>query len=213
MEQYDTRQDDYIAKAADFAQRILIHLRQLIHDTVPQIQETMKWGMPFYDHKGPVCQMAAFKQHCSFGFWKGSLLSDPHGLLERSDAMGNFGRITALTDLPADDILKQYILEAVDLNKKGTKVVKSKSTVKAPLVVPDYFSDVLKQHPQAETQFNEYSYSHKKEYLQWITEAKTEGTRQKRMLIAIQWLSEGKSRNWKHNSPSPALPGREGANK
>jgi uncharacterized protein YdeI (YjbR/CyaY-like superfamily) len=199
METYDLRQDDYIAKAADFAQPILIHLRQLIHDAAPQIQETMKWSMPFFDYKGTVCHIAGFKQHCTFGFWKGSLLSDPHNILERSDAMGHLGRITSMADLPADEILMQYIREAVELNEKGIKVDKTKSTVKPPLVIPDYFSELLKEHPQAETQFNNYSYSHKKEYVEWITEAKTEGTRHKRMLTAIQWLSEGKSRHWKHH--------------
>jgi len=198
METYDPRQDDYIAKAADFAQPILIHLRQLIHDTAPEIQETMKWGMPFFDHKGTVCQMAAFKQHCTFGLWKGALLSDPQGLLEKSDSMGHFRRITSLADLPTDEILMQYIREAVELNNQGIKVLKPKSTIKPPLVLPDYFAAVLKEHPQAETQFNAYSYSHKKEYLEWITEAKTEGTRQKRMLTAVEWLSQGKSRHWKH---------------
>lgn len=198
METYDLRQDEYIVKAAEFAQPVLIHLRQLIHDAAPQIQETIKWGMPFFDYKGPVCQIAAFKQHCSFGFWKGSLLSDPHHLLEKNDAMGHFGRITSLTDLPPDEILMQYIREAVELNEKGVKLAKVKNTVKAPLVVPAFFTDFLREHPQAETQFNNYSYSHKKEYVEWITEAKTEGTRQKRMLTAVQWLSEGKPRHWKH---------------
>ena len=112
--------------------------------------------------------------------------------------MGHLGRITSLADLPADEILMQYIREAVELNEKGIKVDKSKSTVKPPLIVPDYFSKLLKEHPQAETQFNNYSYSNKKEYVEWITEAKTEATRQKRMLTAMQWLSEGKSRHWKH---------------
>jgi uncharacterized protein YdeI (YjbR/CyaY-like superfamily) len=198
MEQYDTRQDDYIAKAADFAQPILIHLRQLIHDTVPHIQETMKWSMPFFDYKGPVCHIAGFKQHCTFGFWKGSLLPDPYNLLERSDAMGHLGRITSLNDLPADEILMQYIREAIELNERGVKIIKDKATVKPPLIVPDYFTAILMEHLQAETQFNNYSYSQKKEYLQWITEAKTEGTRQKRMITAVQWLSEGKQRHWKH---------------
>jgi len=198
METYDPRQDEYIAKAADFAQPILIHLRQLIHDTVPEIQETMKWSMPFFDLKGPVCQMAAFKQHCTFGLWKGALLSDPDNLLEKSDSMGHFRRIISLADLPADEILMQYIREAVELNKQGIKIVKPKSTIKPPLVVPGYFATLLKEHPQAETQFNAFSNSHKKEYIEWITDAKTEGTRQKRMLTALEWLSQGRSRHWKH---------------
>jgi len=198
METYDLRQDEYIVKAADFAQPILIHLRQLIHDAAPEIQETMKWSMPFFDFKGPVCQMAAFKQHCTLGFWKGALLSDPHNLLDKSDSMGQLRRITSMADLPADDVLTQFIREAVELNKQGVKVAKPKSTIKPPLVVPDYFATLLKEHPQAETQFNAFSNSHKKEYVEWITEAKTEATRQKRMLTAIEWLSQGKTRHWKH---------------
>jgi len=142
--------------------------------------------------------MAAFKQHCTLGFWKGALLTDSQGLLEKSDSMGHFRRITSMADLPADEVLTRFILEAVDLNRQGVKVVKAKNTIKPPLVIPDYFAAILKEHPQAQTQFNTYSYSHQKEYLEWITEAKTEGTRQKRMLTAVEWLSQGKSRHWKH---------------
>lgn len=198
MPTYDLRQDDYIAKAAEFAQPILIHLRQLIHDAAPQIEETMKWSMPFFDYKGPVCQMAAFKQHCTFGFWKGSLLPDAHGVLDKSDAMGNLGRITSLADLPADYIIKQFIIEAIELNERGVKIEKVKAATPATLVVPDYFITILKQHPLAETHFNQYGHSHKKEYVEWITEAKTEATRLKRMQTAVEWLTEGKSRNWKY---------------
>jgi uncharacterized protein YdeI (YjbR/CyaY-like superfamily) len=199
MQQYDPRHDAYIAKAAPFAQPILTHLRQLVHQAVPEIQETVKWSMPFFDCQGLVCQMAAFKQHCTFGFWKGSLLTDPYQILNIKDdnAMGQLGRITSLADLPSDEILMQYIWEAVKLNQDGVKTNKPKPVAKE-LVVPDYFTNLLKQHPHAEAQFNQYSYSHQKEYVEWITEAKTEPTRQKRMQTAIEWLSEGKSRHWKY---------------
>ena len=198
MEQFDPRQDEYIVKAAEFAQPILIHLRQLIHDAAPEIQETMKWNMPFFDHKGPICHIAAFKQHCTFGLWKGALLPDPQDLLEKSNSMGQLRSITSLADLPSDEILMQFIREAVELNKQGIKLIKPKNTTKLPLVIPDYFAAVLREYPQAETQFNACSHSHKKEYVAWITEAKTEATRQKRMLTAVEWLSQGKSRHWKH---------------
>ncbi len=200
MPHFDPRHDEYIAKAADFAQPILIHLRQLVHDTLPQVEESVKWSMPFYEYKGPICQMAAFKQHCTFGFWKGSLLADPDGILKVNDAMGSLGRITSLSDLPANDVLIRYLLEAADLNDKGIKVLKAKPTTsdKAALVIPDYLVEFLEQHPRAQKQFNDYGYSHKKEYVEWITEAKTEATRQKRMNTAVEWLNEGKSRHWKY---------------
>ncbi|WP_295773322.1 DUF1801 domain-containing protein [uncultured Mucilaginibacter sp.] len=200
MSQTDIRIDDYITKSAEFAQPVLIHLRTLVHQACSQIQETIKWSMPFFEYKGTVCNMAAFKQHCTFGFWKGKLLPDPHGILNMKDenAMGQLGRITGLSDLPPDEVLIQYIKEAIALNENGVKVEKAKPATKADLVIPDYFIDFLNQHPKAAAQFNQYGYSHQKEYVQWITEAKTETTRLKRMQTSVEWLSEGKSRNWKY---------------
>ncbi|WP_345950925.1 DUF1801 domain-containing protein [Mucilaginibacter sp. PAMB04274] len=200
MPSCNPQHDAYIGKAADFAKPILIHLRELVHQSCPEIEETIKWSMPFFECKGAVCNMASFKQHCAFGFWKGSLLTDPHNLLSVKDnnAMGQLGRITAVTDMPSAEILIAYIREAVALNEKGVKVVKGKPAEKAELLIPDYFVDFLKDHPKAETQFNQYAYSHKKEYLEWITGAKTEATRLKRMQSAVALLSEGKSKNWKY---------------
>ena len=201
MEQYDARVDDYIENAATFAQPILRHIRNVVHAASPLITETIKWGMPFYEYKGQVCHMAAFKEHCAFGFWKVSLLDDPQGLLRRGDATaGSFGRINTIADLPSDEAIIHFVLQAMEKNEAGIKttVIKKAPTEKAKLIIPDYFEAVLNEHPTAKRTFHEFSYSHKKEYLQWITEAKTETTRQKRMDTAIEWLTEGKSRNWKY---------------
>jgi len=203
MEHYDARVDAYIAKSADFAKPILTHLRQLIHQAFPEIEEGIKWGFPFFDYKGPVCQMAAFKQHMGFGFWKASLLNDPYKLIktgEEESAAGSFGRITTLADLPADDILIEYIQEAVKLNKDGKKTparVKP-ATEKKELTTPPEFEIMLDSIANAKLNFHNFSPSKKREYLEWFTEAKTEATRQKRMEQAVEWISEGKSRNWKY---------------
>jgi len=201
MEKQDKRIDAYIEKAADFAQPILKHIRRLVHKASPEITETMKWSFPHFVYKGTVCSMASFKSHCTFGFWKSSLLKDRHNLLSKKTqgAMGQMGRITSLADLPEDNTLIEYIRNAVKLNEEGVKVPSKKPIApKTEIDVPDYFTKALKKHPDAKESFEKFSHSHKKEYMDWITEAKTEETRNKRMDTAIEWLTEGKSRNWKY---------------
>lgn len=206
MEQPDQRIDAYIAKAQPFAQPILNHLRKLIHQANPEVKETIKWGMPSFDYKGPFCSMAAFKQHVAFGFWKPSLLNDPHGYLqERSnqggEAMGNLGRITSLKDLPPDKVIIDFIKQAKKLNDDGVKLPPKPVKEKTELLIPDYFTMALSKNKKAQAVFENFSYSNKKEYVEWIKEAKTESTRQKRLDTAIEWISEGKIRNWKYLKP------------
>lgn len=200
MEKHDPRIDVYIDQAADFAQPILKRIRALVHEACPEILETMKWSFPHFDYKGTVCSMAAFKNHCAFGFWKSSLIPDPHHLLseDKAQAMGQLGRITSIADLPDKNIFLTYIQNAVILNKEGIKVDKKPAAPKTALTIPDYFSESLAKVPAAQQHFENFSYSQKKEYLEWITEAKSEDTRQKRLDTALQWISEGKSRNWKY---------------
>ena len=201
MEKYDPRIDAYIGNAADFAKPVLMHLRELIHATAPQINETVKWGMPFFDYKGPVCNMASFKQHCAFGFWKATSLNDPKQLLNAGEAaMGSFGRLTSLADLPPDEVLIDFIEQAIKLNQTGVKgnMKTLPGTPKTEIAVPDYFAEVLESEPKALETFQNFSPSHKREYLEWITEAKTEATREKRIATAIDWLIEGKTRHWKY---------------
>lgn len=200
MEHTDKRIDAYIAKAAPFAQPILEHLRALVHKAVPQATETVKWGMPFFEHEGPLCNMAAFKQHCAFGFWKASLLKDTHGLLQQMEksAMGHLGQIRGLEDLPADKVLVAYLKEAAALNEQGVKAPAKAAKAKEELEVPDYLRKALAKNKAAAKTFEAFSYSNKKEYLEWLTEAKTEETRIKRLDTAIEWMAEGKPRNWKY---------------
>ncbi|MBL4656109.1 MAG: DUF1801 domain-containing protein [Bacteroidia bacterium] len=199
MPKTDKRVDVYIAKSADFAQPIMDHLRKLIHTECPDVEETMKWSFPHFDYNGIMCSMAAFKQHCSFTFWKGSLMKDPQKVMENvgETAMGQFGRITELKDLPSDKILLGYIKEAAKLNEDGVKLP-AKSKAKKELVIPGYFIDTVKKNKKALETFDSFSYTNKKEYVEWVTEAKTEATREKRLTTTVEWMSEGKIRNWKY---------------
>ncbi|GAB2694774.1 YdeI family protein [Mucilaginibacter koreensis] len=199
MEATNVKTDEYIAKAADFAKPILMHIRALVHRACPQIEEKIKWGHVHYDYKGPVCHMAAFKQHCAMGFWKQSLMPDLHGLFakEKEAAMGSMGRITTLADLPPDEYIIAYIHEAVKLNEQDIKAVR-KSSPKPEIPVPPYVTEALELNSAAKQTFENFSAACRREYLEWITEAKTEATRQKRLTQAVEWMAEGKDRNWKY---------------
>jgi len=201
MPSTDPRIDDYIKNSAPFAQPILQHLRSLVHEACPDIQETMKWSFPHFDYKGILCSMAAFKQHCSFGFWKASAMKDTEKLLNRvgNTDMAHFDKITSLKDLPPDKVILAYIKEAVALNEKGVKLPgKEKKPDKKEIVIPEELKAALKKNKKAHITFEQFSPSHKREYIEWITEAKTETTRGKRIETTLEWLTEGKSRHWKY---------------
>lgn len=194
--------DAYIGKSADFAKPILNHLRELLHTACPDVEEKMKWSFPHFDYKNEMmCSMAGFNQHCSFSFWKAALLKDPVVAENaRSEvAMGHLGRITSMKDLPADKKIIAWVKEAMQLNELGIKLPsKAKITEKKEIVVPDYFVKALGKNKKALQTFENYACSHKKEYVEWIVEAKTEETRNKRMATAVEWMAEGKSRHWKY---------------
>lgn len=198
MPTIDPRVDAYIANSAEFAQPILAHLRAVIHAACPEVTETIKWSMPNFEHHGLLCNFASFKQHCAFGFWKGELLlaaADDKG----KEAMGQFGRITSVQDLPSKKVLAAYIKKAMQLNEEGVKVARPKAAPRE-LVVPDYFIAALEDNPAAYEVFNGFSSSAKRDYCDWLTEAKTEATRDKRMAQAVEWIAEGKKRHWKYES-------------
>ncbi len=197
------RVDAYIAKSADFAKPILEHLRELLHEACPEVEETIKWGMPSFDYKGPFFSIASFKEHCAFGFWKAKLLKDTkHYLTPRynagGEAMGNFGKVMSLKDLPPNAAILDFIKQAKKLNDDGVKLPAKPKTTKTELVVPAYFTKALKSNKNAMSTFSAFSPSNKKEYVTWVVEAKTETTREKRLETALEWMAEGKIRNWKY---------------
>ena len=202
MSVFDPRVDEYISRSAEFAKPILNHLRDVVHKACPDVKEAIKWSFPNFDYAGSIlCSMAAFKQHCSFGFWLGSVMPDPDNILltvGKKTAMGNLGQIKSISDLPSEKILIKYIKEAMLLNENGVKIKKEKPVESKDIKAPRYFLDALKQNLKASDAFKKLSPSHKREYLEWITEAKTEVTRNKRMATTLEWLAEGKPLNWKY---------------
>jgi len=203
--QTDPRIDAYIAKSAEFARPILEHLRKVVHRGCPAVVETIKWGMPFFDHHGPLAFMSAFKAHCGFGFYRaGSIVAG------RSDeAMGQFGRITSLRDLPAERVLVGYVKEAAKRNEARPKLgarakgTRARKTPMKELPVPDDLASALamRRHAKARATFEAFSASHRKEYIEWITGAKRAETRARRLATTLEWLAEGKSQSWRYEKP------------
>src|SRR4029078_11034911 len=196
----DKRVDEYIAKSAPFAKPVLTHLRQLVHTACPDVQETIKWGFPHFDYKGMLCSMASFKQHCAFGFWKTALMKDAREMIGKNEyAMGRLEKITSLEDLPPDNKLTSWIDEAVKLNDDNVKLPERKKTgSKKEMEIPDGFQKALNKNKKAASAFNNFSPSHRYEYLEWINGAKTEATKNKRITTGIEWIAEEKQRNWKY---------------
>jgi uncharacterized protein YdeI (YjbR/CyaY-like superfamily) len=203
MPTIDSRIDDYINKAQPFAKPILKQLRATVHKACPDAVETIKWGFPHFDYKGILCSMASFKAHCAFGFWKYKLIEDKYGLIEKGEqtAMGVFGKITNLTDLPSEKILIDYIKQAMKLNEEEIKpIAKPRNKINAPLQIPDEFKQALSENKVAKMIFEKFSYSHQKEYVEYIMEAKQEKTRLRRIEKSIEKLEENKAHNWKYES-------------
>jgi uncharacterized protein YdeI (YjbR/CyaY-like superfamily) len=195
----DPRIDDYIDKAAPFAQPILRHLREVIHRACPDVEETIKWGRPHFVHHGILCAVSAFKAHCTIFFWQGDNVV---GRM-RDDGMGQFGKITAVEDLPPATVLAGYVKKAAALNEAGAKpswleARGATPTRKPPVGVPDDLTAALATNAKARATFDAFAPSHRREYIEWITSAKQEATRQRRLATAVAQMAEGKSQNWKY---------------
>ena len=198
MGKKDPRIDSIIAKSPDFSKPILTHLRKQMHAACPEVVETIKWGMPHFDYDGILAGMGSFKSHCVFGFWKGEIIFGKSA--SDQEAMGQFGRMTSLKDLPSDKQFAKFVKLAMKLNEEGVPAPSRSKPKSAPkkLVIPPYFKSAVQRSGKAWANFMGFSPSKQKEYVEWIAEAKTEETREKRMETAIEWMEEGKSRNWKY---------------
>jgi uncharacterized protein YdeI (YjbR/CyaY-like superfamily) len=197
----DARIDAYIDNAGDFARPILRHIRQLVHANCPDLEETLKWRFPHFTYKGLFCHMAAFKEHCSLGFWYLKLGDEFKVANDDGEVgMGQFGKIKSLSDLPSDAKLKELIKRAMKLNESGVKPPPRapKKAPKKKLEIPDHFMKALSKDKKALASFENLSPSCQREYVEWITQAKREETFAKRLATMKQWLSEGKSLNWKY---------------
>ena len=194
----DPRIDAYIAKAAPFAQPILEKVRERVRAAAPEAEETLKWSMPSFTVDGKILiGMAAFKQHAALNFWRGQELRAAEA---SRDAMGQFGKLTSVDDLPPDDELDALIREAAALAKTAPAPRKVKHEPKPPAELHPEFEQALNASPQAKAVLDGFSPSARREYLDWIADAKQDATRTKRIATAVEWLSEGKKRHWKYES-------------
>ena len=192
----DPRVDAYIEKSAPFAQPILRRLRELVHQGCPAVEETVKWSSPFFMRQGILGSMCAFKAHCAFNFWNGKEYLGEEALGKAGEAMGQFGRMTKLEDLPDEEMFLECVRKAARFNEsRGVLVKKSKQSSATELPIPEALAAALRQNRKAGAAFERFSLSHRKEYARWIAEAKREETRQRRVEQAIKWLAEGKPRH------------------
>lgn len=192
--------DQYILKSPDFAQIILDHIRFLVHSACPDIQEQIKWGFPNFIYKGKIlCHMAAYKQHCSFGFWNSEHLEDQHQILQKigKTSMGQIGRIESIEQFPDGDIVFDLLKSAMHQIDSGI-VPKKSSRASKPIDLPEILSTALNQAPEAKAHFERFTASQKREYIDWIKDAKADATKERRLQTIIEWVSEGKTRQWKY---------------
>ncbi len=202
----DARVDAYIAKAQPFAQPLLRYLREAVHTACPGVTETIKWGMPSFEYHGILAGMAAFKAHAAFGFWKGQLITG--NAATRKDAMWGFGRLTSVKDLPPKRALLAMIKKAAKLNEAGAKAPRPVKHAKPALRTPADLSAALRAKPKAKAFYATLSLSAKRDYIEWITDAKQPATRSKRVAETVKWLGEGKRRNWKYETGRKTEDGR-----
>lgn len=196
----DPRVDAYIDRAAPFAQDILRHWRATVHAQCPEVVETIKWGFPNFTYRDKILTgMAAFKAHCSIGFWHGEAAV---GAEQAKDgAMGQFGRLTALKDLPAKTAQKAALQRAMRLIEDGVKARAPRTTApKPPPDAPEDLLAALTQNVAARQTFDAFPPGQRREYIDWIVEAKKAETRERRIAQAVEWMAEGKRRNWKYEN-------------
>ena len=192
----DKRVDAYIENAAEFARPILTEVRARVHKSCPEVVETLKWRMPSFEYKGILCGMAAFKKHAIFGFWKHSLVVADDS--KANMAMGSFGKLVTLDQLPKKPEFARLVKKAMKLNVDGVKAVRNKTSKKKPITMHPALKRALAQNPKARAHFEEFAPSKQREYMEWISDAKADETRERRLEDAILWISQGKPPNWKY---------------
>lgn len=190
----DKRVDAYIAKSAEFAKPILEQFRAAVHEACPDVEETIKWGSPFFLYHGMLCGVSAFKAHCALIFWRAKLVTG-----ESNGRDGPFSHITSLAELPPKKVLVGYVKKAMQVNEQGAPATpRPKRTAAKELEVPADLTAALGKNKKARATFEAFSPTNRREYVEWITEAKTDVTRQRRLAQALEWMAEGKPRNWKY---------------
>jgi uncharacterized protein YdeI (YjbR/CyaY-like superfamily) len=193
----DKRIDAYIAKSRPFAQPILARLRAMIHENCPDVVETLKWRHPSFEYRGILCGMAAFKEHAAFGFWKHDLVV---GTPRAKEAMGSFGRLTDVSQLPGKGVFARHMKVAMKLNEDGVKVERRKTRPKAPIAMHPEFKAAMAGSKKAQATYAAFPPSAQRDYLEWVADAKSDDTRARRIAQAVEWMAQGKRRNWKYEN-------------
>jgi uncharacterized protein YdeI (YjbR/CyaY-like superfamily) len=169
-----------------------------VHAAVPDVDETLKWSAPAFMLDGKILLiMASFKGHAALNFWRGQEL---RGASANRDAMGQFGKLTSVADLPPDKEFDALIGEAASLAKSAPAPRKAKHAPKPPPEMHPDFAAALDKAPKSKTAFDSFAPSAQRDYLEWIAEAKQEATRRKRIATAVEWIGEGKKRHWKYEN-------------
>jgi uncharacterized protein YdeI (YjbR/CyaY-like superfamily) len=194
----DPRIDAYIARSPEFAKPILTHIRAVVHAACPDVEETMKWSTPHFYYEGQMlCGMAAFNEHAAMNFWKASLI-DGLGPDSGGNSRGNLGKLRSVKDLPAKQKLHGYIKAAMKLNDAGVTVKRPKATPKPEAKMPKELATALAKNKRAKTAFDAFAPGQRREYCEWIGEAKRDETKASRVAQAVEWIAEGRTRNWKY---------------
>ncbi|GAB5416211.1 MAG: hypothetical protein Crog4KO_12050 [Crocinitomicaceae bacterium] len=193
--------DDYILQSEPFAKPLLEYFRACVQVACPDAEETFKWGMPMFVYKKSIlCHMATFKKHTSYGFWLAAKMKDPENVFigEANSGMGQFGKVTSMEQLPSEEVLIKYIQEAMELTDAGEKLSNTPKKEPKRLKMPNAMMDALNENVIAKSTFENFSQSNKNDYIEWIADAKTDTTRTRRIVQMMEWLEEGKPRNWKY---------------
>lgn len=200
MGERNPKVDAYIAGAAEPTRPVLEKIRAAVHKACPEVEEAIKWNVPWFVYKGPLLGMAAFTSHASFGFWKGKLMDDPEGLFEgKTKASMCAIKAESVKDLPTQKVLVQYIKQAMKLNDDGVKLPRRTGAAAKSPPVPKDLAAALKKNAKARRTYEGFPPSAQRDYVIWLNEARREETRRKRLATTIEWLAEGKKRNWKYS--------------
>lgn len=187
----------YIEKATPEFKEVMIALRSVLNNPNFDIKEDWKWGAPNFNNEGMICWLAHFRNHVGMNFFKGTLIKDKYNLFthyreEKGNRQLKFSDINQI--IPEQ--IEYYIEEAIKLNQENIKVVKKEIDTSLPLDL----ETELNNNPKAKMFFESLAPSYKRDYIEWIEEAKREATRTKRLATTMEWLSEGKKKNWKYEN-------------
>jgi hypothetical protein len=192
--------NQYMAELPEWQRRMLVRLRQLIHEAAPEVEEAWRWDKPHFDNAGIMVGLCAFKEHVAVWFHKGALLKDTKKLFEataRTEEKGMRAYKLHEGDKINEAAFLDLVKQAVAVNDKGTKLREAKPTKKA-LVVPEDLEQVLRKDPTAWANWEAFPVGHRRAYVEWVTDARQEETRKRRIAQSLEKIREGEQQEERH---------------